>query len=88
MSRNPSITICPASVPVRVEFCPLASRATANSVLASVAPSTGVSSSYARSMPISPSAWGVLWNAAAARMRIAALMKNAKKSATVESIVA
>ena len=38
MSRNPSITIWPASVPVMVEFWPEASSATANSVLASVVP--------------------------------------------------
>ena len=44
MLRKPSITICPASVPVIVEFWPEASSATANSVLASVAPSSGVSS--------------------------------------------
>ena len=31
--KNPSITICPANVPVIVEFCPDANRATANSVL-------------------------------------------------------
>ncbi len=36
--RNPSITICPASVPVSVEFCPEASSANANSVLAKLAP--------------------------------------------------
>ncbi len=42
--RNPSMTICPASVPVSVEFCPLASSATAKSPLASDAPSVGESS--------------------------------------------
>ena len=41
--RNPSMTTCPASVPVSVEFCPEASRAMANTVLANVAPNTGVS---------------------------------------------
>ena len=41
MSRKPSITICPASVPVSVEFWPEASSATANSTLAAPAPSTG-----------------------------------------------
>jgi manganese transport protein len=46
MLRNPSITICPASVPVSVEFCPEASSARANAVLAP-APSSGVSSLYA-----------------------------------------
>jgi hypothetical protein len=43
MLRNPSITIWPASVPVNVEFCPEASSARANIVLAP-APSSGVSS--------------------------------------------
>ena len=41
MLRKPSITIWPASVPVMVEFCPEASRATANSVLAAVVPRSG-----------------------------------------------
>ena len=44
MLRKPSITICPASVPVSVEFCPEKSSATAKSVLASVVPSSGASS--------------------------------------------
>src|SRR6185437_14361187 len=47
MFRNPSITICPASVPVSVEFCPDASSASANMALAPVTPSSGVSSLYA-----------------------------------------
>ena len=42
--RNPSITICPASVAVTVEFWPEASSATANRVLAAAAPSVGDSS--------------------------------------------
>src|ERR1041385_717024 len=42
--RNPSITIWPASVPVSVEFCPDASSANANTALAPVTPSSGVSS--------------------------------------------
>ncbi len=41
---KPSITTCPASVPVIEEFCPLASSAMANSVLAPAAPSSGLSS--------------------------------------------
>ena len=41
MFRNPSITICPASVPVSVEFWPEASSATAKSVLATLTPSSG-----------------------------------------------
>ena len=43
--RKPSITICPASVPVTVEFRPLASRATPKRPAASALPSIGVSSS-------------------------------------------
>ena len=38
---KPSITTCPANVPVIVLLCPLASSATAKSVLASVVPSSG-----------------------------------------------
>ena len=40
---NPSITTCPASVPVMVLLCPLANSATANSVLAAAVPSSGAS---------------------------------------------
>ena len=42
-SRKPSITTCPASVAVTVEFWPEASSATANSVEAAPAPSAGAS---------------------------------------------
>ena len=42
---KPSITICPASVPVSVAFCPEQSSATANSTLAIVVPRSGDSSS-------------------------------------------
>ena len=41
--RKPSITICPASVPVSVEFWPEASKARAKSVLATGTPSMGES---------------------------------------------
>src|SRR6266446_7804228 len=41
MLRKPSITIWPASVPVRVEFCPEARRAKAKSTLAIGTPSVG-----------------------------------------------
>ena len=44
MLRKPSITICPASVAVIVEFCPEASSAIANRVLAAPTPSIGASS--------------------------------------------
>ena len=40
---KPSITTWPASVPVMVLLCPLASSATANSVLAAAVPSSGAS---------------------------------------------
>ena len=40
---KPSITTCPASVPVMVLLCPLAKRATANSVLATAVPNSGAS---------------------------------------------
>ena len=40
---NPSITTCPASVPVIVLLWPLASSATANNVLAADMPSSGAS---------------------------------------------
>lgn len=41
--RKPSITICPARVPVSVEFCPEANKAIANAILAMEAPKIGVS---------------------------------------------
>ena len=40
---KPSITTCPASVPVMVLLWPLASRATTNNALASAVPSSGAS---------------------------------------------
>ena len=44
MCRKPSMMIWPASVPVSVEFCPVASSAKAKMVLAAVTPSEGVRS--------------------------------------------
>ena len=44
MLTKPSITICPARVPVSVAFCPEHSSATANSTPAAVVPSSGDSS--------------------------------------------
>src|SRR5205807_9150116 len=38
---NPSMTTCPARVPVSVEFCPEASNATANKALAPPTPNSG-----------------------------------------------
>ncbi len=84
MFRKPSITIWPASVPVSVEFCPEASSARANTALAPATPSSGVSSWYASWISATP-VWPARWKVAAATMRIAALMNNAKLSATVES---
>ena len=85
--RNPSITIWPASVPVSVLACPLARSATANSVLAAGMPSMGESSWWASPMSAT-SACSVPWNTAAASTRIAALIRKAKSSDTVESMVA
>ena len=87
MLRNPSITICPASVPVSVAFCPAKSSASAKSVLAMGAPRSGDNSWYASEMSATFS-WPVPWNVAAAMTRIAPLRNNANMSATVESIVA
>ncbi len=42
--RKPSMTTCPASVPMMVEFWPLASRATPKRILAAWLPSAGASS--------------------------------------------
>ena len=42
--RKPSITICPARVPVTVEFCPDANNATPKKMLAKVVPNSGESS--------------------------------------------
>lgn len=44
---KPSMTICPASVPVSVEFCPEASSATAKRMLATPTPIIGLNSLYA-----------------------------------------
>ena len=41
MLRKPSITICPAKVPVHVEFCPEAKSATAKRILAKLVPKIG-----------------------------------------------
>ena len=54
MLRKPSITIWPASVPVRVEFCPDASNATANSMLATPIPNNGLSNLYASESRLHP----------------------------------
>ena len=74
-SRKPSMTICPAYVPVSVESWPLASRATANSALPSAVPSSGDSKACACS--ISVTMMLCLKNTAAASTRIAAFTINA-----------
>src|SRR5205085_2896273 len=79
--RNPSITIWPASVPVRVEFCPEASSANANTALAPVTPSSGVSRWYACWISAT-SVRPARWNVAAATIRMAALMNRAKLRST------
>ena len=82
---NPSITICPASVPVSVAFWPEQRSAIANRALASVVPRSGESSWYAS--PISATlSCPEPWKTAAAMIRIAALMKRADMSATAESM--
>jgi len=86
-SRNPSMTIWPASVPVMVEFCPEASSASANTTLAAPAPSIGDNRLCACSISAT-SVRPELWNTDAARIRIAALIKNARPSETMVSIVA
>ena len=82
--RNPSITICPASVPVIVLDCPEASSASANAV-AATPPKAGRSNSNAcrRSSTTIPERQ----NTAAASTRIAALTKNAAPSASTVSSV-
>ena len=80
MCTKPSITTCPASVPVSVELCPEANSAMPNNMLARP-PQTKCSKVCA--------SWSVFTSlgkkAVAARMRIAALMKKAPLSAKKES---
>ena len=83
--KYPSITICPASVPVIVELCPAAMRATAKRMGASFDPSIGCSNSWA--CFISPtSVLPVLKNTVAANTRIAAFTKKARFNAMALSI--
>ena len=82
--RKPSITICPARVPVSVEDCPEASSATAKSTPAAAVPSSGASSRWA--CWISVTTMLRLKNTAAASTRIAAFTSSAPFSATTESI--
>ena len=50
MLTKPSITICPASVPVSVEDCPESNKAKAKSVLAKLVPNSGASMTWACSI--------------------------------------
>src|SRR5271166_3029970 len=95
---KPSITTCPASVPVMVLLWPLARSATANSVLATVAPNNGASVRYATRIqsllalnvttcPPAMVALSFPKNTMAASTRIAALTKKAMLRATTESML-
>ncbi|MCY1171866.1 hypothetical protein D9M73_119910 [compost metagenome] len=84
MRRNPSITICPASVPVMVLDCPDASNASANAV-AAAPPSAGRSNWWASCNSVTTTP--LRQNTAAASTRIAALTKNAAPSASTVSTV-
>ncbi len=84
MRRNPSMTICPASVPVMVLACPEHSSATANTIEASVVPSSGASSRWASSS-LATSWCPLVWNAAAASTRMPAFTNRAQLRATAES---
>jgi len=53
---NPSITTWPASVPVIVLLWPLASSATANSVLAAAVPNNGAKREVSNADPIAAAA--------------------------------
>ena len=82
------MTTCPASVPVTVEFWPEASSATANSVLASGAPSIGDEQVHGPPGSRQPRVRPCAWKMEAATIRMAALTSSASISATVESMVA
>ena len=84
MRRKPSITICPASVPVMVLDWPEHRSATANTVDASPVPRSGASSRCASSSRAT--SWcPLVWNTEPASTRIAAFTKNAQFRATAES---
>ena len=80
--RYPSITIWPASVPVKVELWPAHNKATPNKIGAALPRNVGssmwASSMLVTSMPRRP-------NTAALTIRIAALTKNATLSAMAAS---
>src|SRR5262249_28672235 len=87
MSRKPSITICPDSVAVTVEFKPQQSSAMANRVGAKAEPRSGAKNECTWSSSAT-FVWPVRWKVAAARIRIEALIRSANISAMVESMVA
>ena len=83
--RYPSITICPASVPVMVELCPAAIKAMANKAGANFVPNNGANNlcaSFNSATPVLPD----LKNTEAANTNMAALTKKAALSAMVLSI--
>ena len=82
--RKPSITICPAIVPVSVEDCPEASSATAKSTPAALVPNSGANSRWA--CWISVTTILRLKNTAPAITRIAAFTSSAPFSATTLSM--
>ena len=77
--------ICPASVPVIVELCPAAINATAKRMGARFPRKPG--NKRCASFISATCEFPVLKNIVAARMRIAALTRNAILSATVVSII-
>ena len=84
--RYPSITICPASVPVKVELCPAAIKATANNMGAILLPSKGCNNLCASCICATPVLPDVK-NTLAARIKIAAFTKKAAFNAMVLSMI-
>ncbi len=87
MSRKPSITICPDSVAVTVEFSPQQSSAMANRVGAKAEPSSGARKRM-HLLELGHVGLAGRWKVDAARIRIEALIRSANISAMVESMVA
>mmetsp|Transcript_60943 Transcript_60943/g.145146 ORF Transcript_60943/g.145146 Transcript_60943/m.145146 type:complete len:215 (+) Transcript_60943:193-837(+) len=85
-SMNPSHMTCPASVPVTVDCWPEARSATPKRTEAALLPRRVSSIALASSRSAIP-VWPVLWNVAAATMRMAELTKNARNSERTRSIV-
>ena len=83
--RYPSITICPASVPVTVELCPAAINAMANKVGAMVDPASAIII-HVLALISATSVLPVLKNTVAASMSIAAFIRKAMFNAMALSI--